>query len=46
MHCGLGQLMKHDFTSLLTIHCQARSLQLAVNQAVRSVNCFSLPDVC
>lgn len=41
VHHGLGQLMKGDFPSLFTIHCQAHRLELAVNQAVRSVNSIS-----
>jgi len=41
VHHGLGQLMKRDFQSLFTIHCQAHRLELAVNQAVHSVNSIS-----
>ena len=41
VHHGLGQLMKRDFPSLFTIHCQAHRLELAVNQAVHSVNSIS-----
>ena len=41
VHHGLGQLMKRDFPFLFTIHCQAHRLELAVNQAVCSVNSVS-----